>query len=265
LDRFHKQPVVRWERGTTRETQRDLIGEEPLSIRIQGNPYSVVMRTPGDELAHVAGFCLAEGIIDSKDDYTAMAFCDGDDTNVVTVTLSGDRRSQISQILDRRGFISQTSCGLCGKELVSDLIQEIKPLQNGCVLDRNQVFERLETLRDIQPLRKKTRAAHAAAVYDGGYDLLAVAEDVGRHNAVDKAIGKVFLEAKLDAAAFLVMSSRISYELVQKASRARIPVLVAISRPTALAVELASHLNMTLACLAEGDGLYVFCGQERLA
>ncbi len=264
LDRFRKQSVVRWDQDTTRVTQRDLIGEEPLSIRIQGKPYSVVMRTPGDELAHVAGFCLAEGIIDTQDDYTSMAFCDGDDTNVVTVTLSAARRSQISQILDRRGFISQTSCGLCGKELVSDLIQQIKPLPDGRVLDRNRVFQRLEALRDIQPLRKTTRAAHAAAVYDGRFDLLAVAEDVGRHNAVDKAIGAVFLDANLDAAAFLVMSSRISYELVQKASRARIPILVAISRPTALAVELASHLNMTLACLAEGDGLYIFCGKERL-
>jgi FdhD protein len=193
-----------------------------------------------------------------------MAFCDGDDTNVVTVTLSAARRSQISQILDRRGFISQTSCGLCGKELVSDLIQKITPLQDGCRLDRNRVFERLDSLRDIQPLRKKTRAAHAAAIYDAHYNLLSVAEDVGRHNAVDKAIGEVFLQSKLDVAAFMVMSSRISYELVQKASRARIPILAAISRPTALAVELASHLNMTLACMAEGDGLYIFCGQERL-
>ena len=264
MDQFRKQSVVRWDQGATRTSHRNLIGEEPLSIRIQGKPYSVVMRTPGDELAHVAGFCLAEGIIDSQADYTSMAFCDGDDTNVVTVTLSAARRSQITQILDRRGFISQTSCGLCGKELVSDLIQKITPLQEGCVLDRNRVFERLESLRDIQPLRKKTRAAHAAGIYDDRYNLLAVAEDVGRHNAVDKAIGKVFLEANLGAAAFMVMSSRISYELVQKASRARIPILVAISRPTALAVELASHLNMTLACLSEGDGLYIFCGQERL-
>jgi FdhD protein len=246
------------------ETQRPLIGEEPLSIRVQGKPYSVVMRTPGDELAHVAGFCLAEGIIDTADDYTAMAFCDGDDTNVVTVTLSASRRNHIAEILDRRGFISQTSCGLCGKELVRDLTQTIAPLPHGGRLDCRKVFERLETLGNFQPLRRTTRAAHAAAVYDGDYEMLALAEDVGRHNAVDKAIGKVFLDDKLGAAAFMVMSSRISYELVQKAARARIPVLVAISRPTALAVELATGLNMTVACLAEGNGLYIFCGRQRL-
>jgi len=264
VERFENETVVRWDRQGATETQRALIGEEPLSIRVQGNPYSVVMRTPGDELAHVAGFCLAEGIIDTRGDYTAMAFCDGDDTNVVTVTLSPSRRTQISKILDRRGFISQTSCGLCGKELVRDLTQTITPLPDSGNLDCRRVFERLETLADFQPLRRTTRAAHAAAVYDGDYELLAVAEDVGRHNAVDKAIGKVFLDDKLSAAAFLVMSSRISYELVQKAARARIPILVAIARPTALAVQLAAQLNMTVACLAEGTGLYLFCGHQRL-
>jgi FdhD protein len=113
-------------------------------------------------------------------------------------------------------------------------------------------------------MRKKTRASHAAVLYTPDLDLLSVAEDVGRHNAVDKAIGKLFLEGKLEKALLLILSSRISYELVQKAARARIPIILALSRPTSLAVELASKLNMTLACLAEDSGLYIFCGEHRM-
>ena len=114
-------------------------------------------------------------------------------------------------------------------------------------------------------MREKTRASHAAVLYNADFEVLAVAEDVGRHNALDKAIGKVFLERKLDQVALVTLSSRISYELVQKAARARIPLILAISRPTALAVQLAAELNITLATLAtDGPGLYVFCAGHRL-
>ena len=241
-----------------------LIGEEPLSIRVQGNPYSVVMRTPGDEIAHVAGFCLGEGLVDSPDDFASLAFCDGTDSNVVTVMLNPSRREKISEVLDRRGYISQTSCGLCGKEIVEDLYQALRPLPDTIKIDMDQGLKCLERLSSQQPLREKTKAAHAAVLYRSDYRLLSTAEDVGRHNALDKAIGKIFLEKKLQEAALLILSSRISYELVQKAARARIPVVLAMSRPTSLAVTLASELNMTLACHDKGSGLYVFCGEHRL-
>ena len=242
-----------------------MLGEEPLSIRIQGNPYSVVMRTPGNEIELVAGFCLTEGIIDTPDDYISLAFCDGEDTNTVAVSLVPSRREKISQILDRRGFISQTSCGLCGKEIVKDLYQEIQPLQDSGRIEISRAHDRLENITQYQPLRHQTRAAHAAVLFDSDFELLASAEDVGRHNAVDKVIGKAFLDKRLNQAAFLVLSSRISFELVQKAARARIPVILAISRPTALAVQLATELNITLATQSSGGpGLYVFCGAQRL-
>jgi FdhD protein len=167
--------------------------------------------------------------------------------------------------LDRRGFISQTSCGLCGKELVKDLYQIIKPLQTNHPIDIKKALTCLEALPNIQPLRKQTLASHAAAIYGSDLELLTIAEDVGRHNALDKAIGKVFLSRQLDRAELLILSSRISYELVQKSARARIPVILAHSRPTALAVDLAANLNMTVASLDDNDaGLYVFCGEQRL-
>jgi len=257
--------IIQWDGATKKSNNKDLLGEEPLSIRIQGNPYSVVMRTPGDEIELVAGFCLTEGIIDTPDDYKSLAFCDGEDTNTVAVTLVPSRREQISQILDRRGFISQTSCGLCGKEIVKDLFQKIQPLEDNGRIDIGRAHACLEKITRHQPLRQQTRAAHAAVLFDSDFELLASAEDVGRHNALDKVIGKTFLDRNLDQAALLVLSSRISFELVQKAARARIPVILAISRPTALAVQLATELNITLATLSsDGPGLYVFCAAQRL-
>lgn len=253
-----------WDQGAHKTTGNHLVGEEPLSIRLEGKPYSVIMRTPGDEKAHAAGFCLGEGIIDTLDDVTSIAFCDGEDTNVIAVTLTSDRRKNIPDTLDRRGYISQTSCGICGKELVEELYQLIEPVKNESPLDVERACACLENITDQQTLRRRTKASHAAVLYDSNYELLSVAEDVGRHNALDKAIGKALLEGKLDSAALVILSSRISYELVQKAARARIPAIFALSRPTALAVDLATQLNMTLATLVDDEGLYIFCGAHRL-
>jgi FdhD protein len=166
-------------------------------------------------------------------------------------------------LMDRRGFISQTSCGICGKEIVEDLYQIIQPIHDDVRISIQQGLKSLEQLGRRQPLRRNTRASHAAALYTENFELLTMAEDVGRHNALDKAIGKLFFNRKLDRAAMAVLSSRISYELVQKAARARIPIIIAVSRPTSLAVELAAGLNMTLACLSKPSGLYVFCGGQR--
>jgi len=215
-------------------------------------------------MAHVAGFCLAEGIVDSPADIATLAFCDETDTNVVTVTLDGSRRQLVADHLDRRGFVSQTSCGLCGKEIVEDLYQAIRPLNGSITLDAASAHRCLETLSIHQPLRNHTLASHAAAIFTSGLELISVAEDVGRHNALDKAVGKLFLENRLHEASLLVLSSRISYELVQKAARADLPIIVAMSRPTSLAVQLASQLNMTLASIDKRSGLDIFCGEHRL-
>ena len=260
----HHRAITIVESGRERSESMAFIGEEPLSIRVQGTPYAVVMRTPGNEQAHVAGFCLGEGIVDNPVEVTNIAFCDGGDTNVVTVTLTAARRRQVADHLYRRTYISQTSCGICGKSIVEDLVQALSPVVDGDPLDGQGALDRLLRLGDYQPLRDKTRAAHGAAIYDHAFNQLSVAEDVGRHNALDKAIGCLFLDGRLRQARLLTLSSRISYELVQKAARARIPVILAISRPTALAVDLATALNMTLASLGKGTSLIVYCNPRRL-
>lgn len=241
-----------------------LLCEEPLSIRIQGKPYTVVMRTPGEEIPHAAGLCLAEGIVESPEDFATLAACEGETTHVVTATLKPPRAAIADTLLQRRGYISQTSCGVCGKEIISDLLQDIPPLEDDAVLNISETVAHLNALSTHQPLRQTTLAAHAAALFSADFQLLSLAEDVGRHNALDKAIGKLFLKGDLHSAAAMILSSRVSYELVQKAGRAKIPVILSKSRPTSMAVSLATQLNLTLVCASKEAGILVFCGKHRL-
>ncbi|MFW5908074.1 MAG: formate dehydrogenase accessory sulfurtransferase FdhD [Desulfosalsimonas sp.] len=242
---------------------REFIVEEPLSIRVEGNPYSVVMRTPGDEIAHAAGFCLSEGLVDSPEDIASIGFCEENEANVATLTLTSDRRTLVAGLLERKGFVSQTSCGICGKEIIADLRQVLTYPAGNTVFEPKNIMACVESLSSSQPLHEKTRGAHAAAIFDKELNKMASAEDVGRHNALDKAIGKTFLARIINEACLGVMSSRLSYELVQKAARAGLEMLVGISMPTSLAIELAASVNMTLACVKHGR-LMIFCGDGRI-
>jgi len=181
LETYLNHPVIHWDKELYTSSKHKLICEEPLSIRVQGKPYSVVMRTPGDELAHAAGFCLAEGIADTPDDFNTLSYCNSTNSNVISVTISKSRQSKITKLLDRRGFISQTSCGICGKEIVKDLYQIIQPIRNSDQIDGGLALECLENLSSHQPLRDQTRASHAAVLYTSDLKLLSVAEDIGRH------------------------------------------------------------------------------------
>ena len=263
MEKSRSQKMILLEKGMRRDRDQALILEEPLSIRIEGKPYSVVMRTPGDELAHAAGFCLAEGLVEIPEDFTTLGFCTEDGVNVVTATLAPERRRLVDDILNRQGFISQTSCGICGKELLADLYQVVKPVNTTMTIDIDQAKECIRRLSEHQDLYALTGSSHAAMVFDAGLTPLAWAEDVGRHNALDKAIGQAFLKGELGTMRVGAMSSRLSFELVQKAARAGLEIMVSMSRPTALAVELAESLNMSLACLGKKKGFMIFCGKER--
>lgn len=241
-----------------------VLGEEPLSIRVQGKPYAVMMRTPGDEIPLAIGFCLSEGIIDSFEDIKQIACCDGTDTNVVTVTLEADRLATTEPILDRRGFVSQTSCGICGKEVVDDLMQIVRPLNDQTCLNGKDILGCRIQFFNHQSLYQMTRASHAAAAFDANFRLQGVGEDVGRHNAVDKILGKLMIEGVLADTLCMMLSSRVSYELIQKVARARIPIVLAMSRPTTLAVELAEKLNITLICTPDDQTLLVYSGAQKI-
>lgn len=233
-------------------------------IRIDEKPYSVVMRTPGEEMFHAAGFCLGEGLVNSPDDFLTVGYCKDLDPNVIDIRLRPERREQIPDLLERRGFVSQTSCGICGKEMIKDLYQILTPAKNGFQVEIERILDCVDKLAENQKYYPKTRGSHAAMLFDGRLEMISFAEDVGRHNALDKAIGKVFLNGKLAEAVLLVLSSRISYELVQKAARANLSVIISKSRPTALAAAMGRALNMTLACTGKETELIIVSGQQRI-
>ncbi|MBW1806700.1 MAG: formate dehydrogenase accessory sulfurtransferase FdhD [Deltaproteobacteria bacterium] len=255
--------TLRYKRGVCESSSLDFISEEPLLVRIDEKPYSVVMRTPGDELFQVAGFCLGEGIADSPDDFKAIGYDEHLDPNVIDIWLKPERSEKIRDVLGRRGFISQTSCGICGKELIEDLYQKLTPLEDGFKVETSRIFDCIDKLDQNQDFYQTTRCSHAALIFDKQLQEISFAEDVGRHNALDKAIGKAFMKSKLSKAGIVVLSSRNSFELVQKAARAQLAVMISNSRPTALAVEMGKTLNMTLA-FPDKSELVIVCGENRI-
>ena len=256
--------VLLSKRGGSETGSLEFIGEEPLLIRIDDKEYSVVMRTSGEELFHAAGFCLGEGIVDSPDDFETIEYNENLDANVIDIRLKPGRRKKIHDLLERRSFISQTSCGICGKKMIRDLHQIVTPVGNDFEVGIDSIFDCLKKLSENQEHYQTTRGSHAALIFSHRKEVISFAEDVGRHNALDKAIGKAFMERKLDKASLVVLSSRISYELVQKAARARLPVVISESRPTALAVEMGNALNMTLAFSYGESELVIVCGESRI-
>ena len=264
MDSIQPQPVILHKMDTCETYEQELIGEEPLLIRIEDRPYSVVMRTPGEEIPHVAGFCLGEGLVDEFDDFSTIGYCEQMDPNVVNVKLQPARQTKIGDLLKRQGFISQTSCGICGKEMIEDICQDLTPVTDKTAMNIQKVIACVDEIIHFQDFYRRTGGSHAAMLFDAELNVLSMAEDVGRHNALDKTIGKIFLNRHLAKARLAVLSSRISYELVQKAARAHLPILFSISRPTALAVELGQELNMTLACMGKESEMLIFCGEERL-
>jgi FdhD protein len=255
---------LRCKDGVCETSSLEFIGEEPLAIRIEDKPYTVVMRTPGEEVFHAAGLCLAEGVVDSPDDFKTIGYDEQLDPNVVDIWLNPERREKVHDVLKRRVFTSQTSCGICGKEMIRDLQQILTPAENGFEIGMDRVFDCIGKLGENQKNYRTTRCSHAAALLDDRLELISFAEDVGRHNSLDKAIGKALMDRKLSRARIAVLSSRNSYELVQKAARARLPVMISVSRPTALAVEMGKALNMTLAFTAGESELVLVCGEQRI-
>jgi FdhD protein len=242
----------------------ELIGEEPFLIRIDENPYSVVMRTSGEEIFHAAGFCLGEGIANSPDDFKTIGYDKNLEPNIIDIWLTPERKEKIHALLERKIFVSQTSCGICGKEMVRDLYQAITPSKDHFKVKIKGIFDCIRKLSENQKFYQSTRGSHAAIIFNSHLNMISFAEDVGRHNALDKAIGKAFMDHTLSDAKILVLSSRISYELIQKAARAHIPVMISNSRPTALAADMGKSLNMTLAFPGKKSELIIVCGDERI-
>ena len=253
------------ERGT-RGRPDTLVVEEPLEIRLSGRPLSVTMRTPGDDFDLVAGFLYGEGVVRAADDILAMRYCaDTDTLNVVEVTLAdGVEPPEVSV---ERSFYTTSACGVCGKTSI-DAIRQRTRYDVGAdptCLDPGVLARLPDTLREAQRVFERTGGLHAAGLFDADGTLLAMREDVGRHNAVDKVVGWALKDKRLPLTGHvLLVSGRASFELTQKALLAGIPALAAVSAPSSLAVDLAEEAGMTLIGFLRGPSMNVYAGAGRL-
>jgi FdhD protein len=275
LRRVHLTKV----QGGQMRRERDVLAvEEPLEIRLAFErdgqsvvrSISVTMRTPGEDFELAAGFLFNESVLRSRDDVQEIRYCVEETENVrqqyniVTVQLRAGVLFDEARL--RRNFYTTSSCGVCGKDSLDALLVEgCSVLPMGLRVSSQTISSLDAQLRKAQALFAKTGGLHAAALFNAGGHLISLHEDVGRHNALDKLIGTQFLASKTPLSQHILMvSGRVSFELMQKALMAQIPIIVAVGAPSSLAVELAQQFNITLIGFARGESFNIYSGAERV-
>ncbi|MET9517375.1 formate dehydrogenase accessory sulfurtransferase FdhD [Streptomyces sp. NPDC002994] len=268
-----RRRVIRVRDGVVSARPDTLVAEEPLEIRLNGKPLAITMRTPGDDFALATGFLVSEGVLAAADDVQSIVYCagataDGANTyNVVDVKLAPG--VPVPDITLERNVYTTSSCGLCGKASL-DAVRTTARFPIGDSPPVRLTPELLaglpDRLRAAQEVFDRTGGLHAAALFSEAGELLDVREDVGRHNAVDKLVGRALRDGRLPLSrAVLLVSGRASFELAQKAVMAGIPVLAAVSAPSSLAVDLAAETGLTLVGFLRGPNMNVYAGDERIA
>jgi FdhD protein len=245
--------------------------EEPLEIRLGASPFVVIMRTPGHDRELAAGFLLSERLIRGRSDIGTIRHCtDGDEAaqaNVLNVWLAGDAAEQVSaRLADRRLVMANSSCGVCGRRSIDDLMDSVPTVDGGWKVSRDVIVSLPDRLRAAQRTFDETGGLHAAGLFDVAGTLIRVAEDVGRHNAVDKVIGGEVLDGGVPIdERLLFVSGRTSFEIVQKAVVAGIPVVAAVSAPSSLAIDVARAAGVTLVGFVRGATFNIYTAPERIA
>jgi FdhD protein len=266
-----RKPVLRVDSGEVRTRPDTLAAEEPLEVRLDTTPLSVTMRTPGHDVELAHGFLLTEGVITSHLDIATARYCDspgpdGRNTyNVLDVRLSPGVAPPDASV--QRNFYTTSSCGVCGKAALDAVALRThhSPADDPLSITSEALTELPGKLRDGQRVFDSTGGLHAAGLFTSDGTLLALREDVGRHNAVDKVIGWALLDGRIPlAGCVLLVSGRASFELVQKAAMAGVPLLAAVSAPSSLAVDLAAEQGMTLVGFLRGMSMNVYTGQHRV-
>jgi FdhD protein len=259
--------------GVTR-TRDFAAAEEPLDVRLHGRSFAIIMRTPGEDRALAAGFLLAERIIRSAADIGAIEHCRHPDQSrahhVVDVFLVGGAAERVPALLEqRRSVIANSSCGVCGRATIDELSADIPPLAMVSSMTLATVRALPARLRASQARFDETGGLHGAALFASDGALVGSAEDVGRHNAVDKVIGASLLQDSVDdpppsRGSTLMVSGRVSFEIVQKAWLAGVEIVSAISAPTSLAIELADSAGITLLGFVREKSLNVYTHSDRI-
>ncbi len=279
--------ILRFRGGQTEQVADDVAVEEPLEIRVQGDPLAVTMRTPGDDRRLAVGFLFAEGIVHSADDLGSVVHCGRPDQegfgNTIDVAAAPGVHFDVERVRTaKRGTLTTSACGVCGRQSVDDLLALAGPLTDERTVPRALIESSPVRLRRAQVNFERTGGTHAAAAISANGELLASFEDVGRHNAVDKVVGELVLRRLLDRGSspgiraplqarapgkspvLLAVSGRASFEILQKAAVARIPVVAAVGAPSSLAVDLANKLSITLCAFVRQGSMNVYTGAQRL-
>lgn len=242
-----------------------LAREEPLEIRVRGRSIAVTMRTPGNDRELAAGFLFTEGIIRGRGDVIEIAPCLQSDCpeNVLNVFLASGVAVDFERLT--RHVFASSSCGLCGKASIDAVHQNFPPVESNMAISTRVLEELPLRMSKAQPTFERTGGVHAAAVFEANGGLVGLCEDVGRHNAVDKVIGQALLNNELPFSEhILLVSGRASFEIVQKALAARIPIVCAISAPSSLAVEFAHESGQTLVGFLRESSMNIYSHAERV-
>jgi FdhD protein len=256
---------------TTTKRADTLVVEEPLEIRVNGSAITVTMRTPGSDFELAQGFLITEGLITQRDDIATVRYCQGagqdgvNSYNVLDVTLTPG--VTLPDLNVTRNFYSTSSCGVCGKSSLDAvrLASRHAPGDDPSTVPAATLTAMPAQLRSAQKVFATTGGLHGAALFSADGTMLAVREDVGRHNAVDKVIGWALESGRIPLGeTVLLVSGRASFELTQKAVMAGIPVLAAVSAPSSLAVDLATQSGLTLVAFLRGDSMNVYSRADRI-
>lgn len=259
---------VCWQGDARREDTDEVVREEPLEIRIGGVPVAVVMRTPGHDEELVLGFLATEGVVEGSDAVASLRHCSvvedpETEGNVMQVVLRPGLEVDWARL--RRNLYASSSCGLCGKASIDQLMLRCDPVVDDTRVEVEGLYELPVRLEAAQTVFARTGGLHAAGLFDADGEPLVIREDVGRHNAVDKVVGWALHRGRLPLRGHVLMvSGRVSYEIAQKTVAAGIPVLAAVSAPSSLAVDLAARAGVTLVAFLRGQRLSVYAGAERI-
>jgi FdhD protein len=271
MDEAWKTRSIVRSRGDVRAPEDDrVVVEEPLEIRVGGDTLAITMRTPGHDRELALGFLWAEGIIGSLSDVAGVAHCgrigDPGRGNTIEVTAAPGSKLRLGDDpFARRGTLTTSACGVCGRRTIDDLLARSGEVARGGVVGRGVIARGGELLRSTQEVFARTGGCHGAALVTFLGEHVGTFEDVGRHNAVDKLVGAQLLAGKIPAEGhILFVSGRTSFEIVQKAAMAKIPVVVGVSAASSLAVELAERTGISLVGFARGGDFVVYTGAERI-
>lgn len=268
MSRKEKFTVKKLEKDQENIADDFLVKEEPLEIRIEGHSVAVVMRTPGHDQELAAGFMITEGLIQRAEDIFEISNCPSSSENpeaenMVDVLLKNKDAIDFKKLT--RHVFSSSSCGICGKATIESVFQNFPPVRSSFKVARKVIANLPEKLRSSQDTFELTGGLHASGIFNASGELLTLREDVGRHNAVDKVIGHALLNNSLPFSEhILLVSGRISFEIVQKALAARIPIIAAISAPSSLAVTFGEEAGQTLIGFLRDQRMNIYSHPQRI-